>query len=155
MYNILKVARISLLVYFVAVFDSLAKLVADPDPNVQNAAALLSNLLKDVVAEGGPEGLDVSGVFIPALKDKLPSVNPFVRQFLISWITLLDSVPGMGLVQHLTDFLGGLIEYLSDDRREIRAAAQHVQQAGWQLVPPRRPPQDPARCAGTPLTNRT
>ena len=34
----------------------------------------------------------------------------------------------MGLVHHLPVFLGPLIGYLADERREIRAAAQQAQQ---------------------------
>ena len=30
------------------------------------------------------------GAFVPRLKESLTVINPFKRQFLISWITVLD-----------------------------------------------------------------
>ena len=35
--------------------------------------------------------------FIPLLKERIYVLNPFVRQFLIGWIDVLDSVPGISL----------------------------------------------------------
>ena len=48
LYNISKVARGKILPYFNEVFDGLAKLSADPDQNVKNAATLLDRLVKDI-----------------------------------------------------------------------------------------------------------
>ena len=33
------------------------------------------------------------GAFVPRLKESLTVINPFKRQFLISWITVLDRCP--------------------------------------------------------------
>ena len=35
------------------------------------------------------------GAFVPRLKESLTVINPFKRQFLISWITVLDRCPSM------------------------------------------------------------
>ena len=34
-------------------------------------------------------------------------LNPFVRQFLVGWITVLDSVPDIDMLGFLPDFLDG------------------------------------------------
>uniref|UniRef100_A0A452IDL0 Uncharacterized protein n=1 Tax=Gopherus agassizii TaxID=38772 RepID=A0A452IDL0_9SAUR len=46
LYNIVKVARGSVLPHFNVLFDGLSKLAADPDPNVKSGSELLDRLLK-------------------------------------------------------------------------------------------------------------
>ena len=60
---------------------------------------------------------------IPKLRDYMRVTNPYKRQFLISWITVLDSVPDLDLLAHLPQLLDGLLNLLSDPNREIRVAA--------------------------------
>jgi hypothetical protein len=36
-------------------------------------------------------------------------LNPYVRQFLVGWITVLDSVPDIDMLGFLPDFLDGNI----------------------------------------------
>jgi vacuole morphology and inheritance protein 14 len=62
--------------------------------------------------------------FIPLLKERIWVINPFTRQFLVGWITLLDSIPDLELVTHLPDFLGGLLKFLSDQNADVRASTQ-------------------------------
>lgn len=57
-------------------------------------------------------------------------VNPFVRQFLIGWLNLLDSVPDIDLVAHLPSFLGGLFNMLADPKKEIK----YVTICQWSLI---------------------
>lgn len=61
--------------------------------------------------------------FIPGLKEYLTVVNPYKRQFLISWISVLASVPDIDMLQYLPELLEGLMGMLSDSNREIRQAA--------------------------------
>ena len=61
--------------------------------------------------------------FIPKLKEYLTVVNPYKRQFLISWISVLASVPDIDMLQYLSELLDGLMGRLSDPNREIRQAA--------------------------------
>ena len=49
--------------------------------------------------------------------------NPYIRQLLVGWITVLDSVPDIDMVENLPEFLDGLFNMLSDGNREIRQAA--------------------------------
>ena len=62
--------------------------------------------------------------FIPLLKERIWVINPFTRQFLVGWITLLDSIPDLELVTYLPDFLGGLLKFLSDPNRDVHVATQ-------------------------------
>lgn len=47
--------------------------------------------------------------FIPLLADRIYVISPFTRSFLVSWITVLDSVPELELVTYLPEFLDGLL----------------------------------------------
>ena len=46
LYNVAKVARDGFITFFNDVFDALFRLCADSEPNVQNAAQFLDNLVK-------------------------------------------------------------------------------------------------------------
>jgi vacuole morphology and inheritance protein 14 len=62
--------------------------------------------------------------FIPLLKDRITVMNPFTRMFLVSWITLLDSIPDLEMVTYLPEFLGGLFKFLSDSNQDVHTATQ-------------------------------
>lgn len=59
--------------------------------------------------------------FIPLLVERIYVINPSTRMFLIQWIMLLDSIPDLELVVFLPEFLEGLLHFLSDPNREVRA----------------------------------
>ncbi|KAF8338758.1 vacuolar protein 14 C-terminal Fig4p binding-domain-containing protein [Cantharellus anzutake] len=165
MYNIAKVSKGEILVYFNQVFDALSKLAADSELSVKNGAELLDRLLKDIVAESAPVyfpqypeterirnethdhsvyGLDIMvpvednfdsekplpkkafslAHFIPLLSERIYVINPFTRSYLVSWITVLDSVPDLELVSFLPEFLDGLFKYLSDPTEDVRVATE-------------------------------
>ncbi|MCJ1235443.1 hypothetical protein MMC14_003411 [Varicellaria rhodocarpa] len=154
MYNIAKVAKGEILLFFNSVFDSLCKLAADSELSVKNGAELLDRLVKDIVSESaatyvsvlqtpnedattepGPGGESVEpsldlptafslARFIPLLKERIHVINPFTRTFLVSWVTLLDTIPDLELVFYLPAFLGGLFKFLSDPNRDVHVATQ-------------------------------
>ena len=62
--------------------------------------------------------------FIPLLQERIHVINPFTRTFLVSWVTLLDTVPDLELVSYLPAFLGGLFKFLSDPNRDVHVATQ-------------------------------
>nr|PNR49916.1 hypothetical protein PHYPA_011813 [Physcomitrium patens] len=123
LYNIAKVARGDFIVFFNDIFDALCKLSADSDPNVQSAAHLLDRLVKDIVTESDQFSIEE---FIPLLRERMNVLNPFVRQFLVGWITVLDSVPDIDMLGFLPDFLDGLFNMLSDNSHEIRQQADQA-----------------------------
>ncbi|KAI3453176.1 hypothetical protein Pfo_009839 [Paulownia fortunei] len=120
LYNIAKVVRGDFIVFFNQIFDALCKLSADADANVQSAAHLLDRLVKDIVTESDQFSIEE---FIPLLRERMNVLNPYVRQFLVGWITVLDSVPDIDMLGFLPDFLDGLFNMLSDSSHEIRQQA--------------------------------
>ncbi|XVF85445.1 hypothetical protein PTKIN_Ptkin17bG0118700 [Pterospermum kingtungense] len=120
LYNIAKVVRGDFIIFFNQIFDALCKLSADSDANVQSAAHLLDRLVKDIVTESDQFSIEE---FIPLLKERMNVLNPYFRQFLVGWITVLDSVPEIDMLGFLPDFLDGLFNMLSDSSHEIRQQA--------------------------------
>uniref|UniRef100_A0A1D1ZXQ0 Vacuolar protein 14 C-terminal Fig4-binding domain-containing protein n=2 Tax=Auxenochlorella protothecoides TaxID=3075 RepID=A0A1D1ZXQ0_AUXPR len=123
LYNVAKSTRAAFLAAFPDVFDALFRVCADADAGVQNAAAFLNNLVKDIVAEAEQWRLEP---FVPQLAACLGVEDPHKRQFLLGWVGLLDSLPGRDLGRHLPDLLPGLLGMLGDPTPEIAHAASRV-----------------------------
>ncbi|CAG8772011.1 19713_t:CDS:2, partial [Racocetra persica] len=150
MYNIAKVSKGEILRYFNEVFDAMSKLAADSEVSVKNGTELLDRLIKDIVAEQSTtyvSALVLASMsqddstepvtmprttafslprFIPLLAERIHAKNPFTRNFLVSWITVLDSIPDLELVSFLPDFLDGLLRFLSDPNKDIRNATSSI-----------------------------
>ncbi|KAK1918267.1 hypothetical protein P3342_000987 [Pyrenophora teres f. teres] len=144
MYNIAKVAKGEILVYFNHVFDALCKMAADSELSVKNGAELLDRLIKDIVSESAASYVSVLHTspdqqdpddephpyafslerFLPLLEERINVLNPFTRSFLVGWITLLDSIPDLELIAHLPRFLGGLFKFLSDSNTDVYTMTQ-------------------------------
>nr|XP_020465927.1 protein VAC14 homolog [Monopterus albus] len=123
LYNIVKVARGAVLPHFNLLFDGLSKLAADPDPNVKSGSELLDRLLKDIVTESNKFDLVA---FVPLLRERIYSNNQYARQFIISWIHVLESVPDINLLDYLPEILDGLFQILGDNSKEIRRMCEVV-----------------------------
>ncbi|KAJ1451471.1 armadillo-type protein [Pelagophyceae sp. CCMP2097] len=91
------------------------------DIDVKNGANLLDRLIKDIVTESPTFEI---APFIPLLQKYIRRSNPYIRQLVVGWITVLDSVPDITMLDWLPDFLDGLFAMLSDSNREIRSAAE-------------------------------
>ncbi|KAI9317395.1 vacuolar protein 14 C-terminal Fig4p binding-domain-containing protein [Dichotomocladium elegans] len=152
MYNIAKVAKGEVLRFFNSIFDALCKLAADPATSVKNGADLLDRLIKDIVSELSTTYVsphqqpynpieseqETAGLvvptslprntafslprFIPVLSQRIYARNSFTRQYLVSWITVLDSIPDLELVSFLPEFFDGLLNCLSDPSADVRTA---------------------------------
>lgn len=123
LYNIVKVARGAVLPFFNDIFDGLSKLAAHPDQNVKNGAELLDRLIKDIVTESSSFDLVA---FVPLLRERIYTKNTFARQFVVSWIEVLDAVPDINMIVLLPEILDGLFLILGEDSREIRKMCQSV-----------------------------
>ncbi|XP_063831042.1 protein VAC14 homolog [Ostrinia nubilalis] len=117
LFNVLKIARGAALAHFPPVFDALARLAADPEPQVKQGAELLDRLLKDIVTESPAFDL---AAFVPMLRERIYTRNAFARQFIVSWVAVLDAVPDIDLIAHLPELLDGLFNMLDDPNPEIR-----------------------------------
>eukprot|EP00922_Rhytidocystis_sp_ex-Travisia-forbesii_P019683 GHVS01029090.1.p1 GENE.GHVS01029090.1~~GHVS01029090.1.p1 ORF type:complete len:389 (+),score=47.67 GHVS01029090.1:363-1529(+) len=113
----------SLMVYVRRMFTRTyphAHLFADVDPDVKHGAQYLDRLIKDIVTDSNP--FDVSE-FVPLLAQRIRVLNPFIRQLMLSWVTVLYTVPDVYLLPHLPKLLEGLFAMLADSNRDIRHAA--------------------------------
>ena len=68
--------------------------------------------------------------FIPRLRQYLTVIQASKRQFLISWISVLASVPDIDMLAYLPHLLGGLMALLADPAQEIRQSVGKVLQVG-------------------------
>ncbi|KYN27148.1 Protein VAC14 like protein [Trachymyrmex cornetzi] len=149
LYNVVKVARGAVLPQFTDIFAALSKLACDTEQNIKNATELLDRLMKvaeeyfkevlnallhiyhhtfhilfqDIVTESGLFGLVE---FIPLLRERIYTKNPFGRLFVISWISVLDAVPNMDLIIFLPEILDGLFKILEDPTLEIKKVTDTV-----------------------------
>ncbi|RCH86560.1 hypothetical protein CU098_007244, partial [Rhizopus stolonifer] len=155
MYNIAKVAKGEVLRFFNSMFDALCKLSADSEVSVKNGAELLDRLIKDIVSElattyeslysesfntseSGQELPVPSSLprntafslprFIPLLSQRIYVRNSASRQFLVSWMCVLDSIPDLELVSFLPEFLDGLIRCLNDASEDVRTSTGELLQ---------------------------
>lgn len=80
-------------------------------------------LFQDIVTESGM--FDLVG-FIPLLRERIYTKNSFGRQFVISWVSVLDAVPDMDFIVVLPEILDGLFRILEDSAPEIKKATDTV-----------------------------
>jgi vacuole morphology and inheritance protein 14 len=166
LFNIVKICRGAILLYFNDVFVGVCRLIADLDAEVKNGAALFDRLLREIVMEAaasvGPSGAsaadsgsDVARRVVPLLRAHMGVFNPYVRQLLVGWISALDSVPGVDMLDHLGELLEGLFDMLSDGNREVRLRRGFVLHCGADIIltPPLLPLRIFERC-GTLLIQR-
>lgn len=57
---------------------------------------------------------------MPLLRERIYAKSSFARQFVISWISVLDMVPNIDIVLYLPDLLDGLFRILDDPMLEVR-----------------------------------
>jgi len=132
--------------YLFVVADICFQLASDSELSVKNGAELLDRLVKDIVAESAasyvsvlqisekedPNDLDETELptafslakFIPLLKERIHVIGPYTRNFLVSWLTLLDTIPDLELVTYLPEFLEGLIKFLGGPNKDVNVATQ-------------------------------
>lgn len=60
------------------------------------------------------------------LREQIQTENAVQRQFLVNWIAVMASVPGIDLLRYLPSFLEGLFKILCDDNFEIRRTCEDV-----------------------------
>lgn len=72
---------------------------------------------QDIVTESSSFEL---AAFVPLLRERMYTRNAFARQFLVSWVAVLDAVPDIHLLEFLPELLDGLFKMLDDPNSEIR-----------------------------------
>ncbi|KAK8794162.1 hypothetical protein WA171_003287 [Blastocystis sp. BT1] len=119
LYNIAKAAQTRVLVYFDQFFYALCQLFSDVDTDVKK----ISLLLKEIVTEA--RTLDLERI-VPLLKQCLSMNNPYIRRLVVSWISVLDSKPGIDMLEYFPQLIDGLFLLLGDDHREIRIETDDI-----------------------------
>lgn len=78
---------------------------------VRNEREAMQGVLVDLPLENDQEPRKAFSLahFIHLLKERIYVLSPFTRSYLVSWITVLDSVPELELVTFLPEFLDGLL----------------------------------------------
>jgi vacuole morphology and inheritance protein 14 len=61
-------------------------------------------------------------LFIPLLSERIYAQNSAARQFLVSWISVLDSIPDLELVSFLPEFLDGFLNFLNDPSQDVKVS---------------------------------
>ncbi|CRL04170.1 CLUMA_CG017278, isoform A [Clunio marinus] len=118
LYNIVKISRQAIIPMFPEIFSALSRLVADTDAAVKNASELLDRLMKDIITENS-QIFDLPS-FVPLLRERVLTKNSFARQFLISWISILNAVPEINMLHYLPEILDGIFQMLEDQAFEIQ-----------------------------------
>lgn len=163
LYNIAKIARGEILLYFNEVFDILCILVTDTESLVKNAADILDRLIKDIVSakstsyvsilhQQNDEAAEIQsnivtadGVaiqvnepqdtlkafllprFVPTLLERMYTIEPFAKKFLLSWLELFDDIPSSELITFLPNFLEPLIRFLMNNcPSDVRIETQNL-----------------------------
>lgn len=167
LYNIAKIARGEILLYFNEVFDILCILVTDIESSVKNAADILDRLIKDIVSAKSTNYVSIlqqhqqedeapslaiashvtnsQGVaiqvnqvqdvkkafslpkFIPTLLERMYTIDPFAKRFLIGWLELFDDIPALELITFLPNFLEPLIKFLMNNcPSDVRIETQNL-----------------------------
>ena len=151
LYNIAKIAKGEILLYFNEIFDILSKLVADVENSVKNAADILDTLIKDIVCDKATNYISIinknidiidnnSNVqsyeqqstkafslekFIPLLKERIYATNTYTRLFIVSWLILLNSIPDLQLISFLPSFLDPLLSYLKSPLKDVKILTEN------------------------------
>ena len=76
---------------------------------------ILCRLLKDVTIESS-SSIDLNA-FIPLLQKYITRRKPHIRQLMMSWIEVLNSLADIHMLDYLPSFLKGLFFILSDPNR--------------------------------------
>jgi vacuole morphology and inheritance protein 14 len=97
--------------------------VSDNELSVKNGAELLDRLIKDIICEYRSFNIEK---FMPLLQERIFVQHPHVRQFIVSWIHLLNSVPDINFILFLPDFMDGLFRFLSDPNNDIKTSTHNL-----------------------------
>ncbi|PVZ98827.1 hypothetical protein BB558_005163 [Smittium angustum] len=149
LYNVAKVARGLILGWFNEIMDALSKVTADPSTSVKESADYVDRLIKDVVTEEAtsyamnqnsktfdtsdhPFGYEQKQIsfslerLMPLISERMHTFKAATRLYLIEWIRILDSIPGLDLIKYLPSFLDQLLRFLSDPKDDVRLKASNA-----------------------------
>lgn len=117
--------------YFTKIFEGLIQLKLNPDQEVRNAGNALDELLKDAIGNSYqgiiPDSANIVCDFsIDFLIQKLSRDNchPAVQILIVSWITFIEAIPHLKIINYLTRIIPDLLNMLSDKIKDVYQCAE-------------------------------
>lgn len=123
LYNVVRVSRGTVLSQFNDIFTVLVRLAMDADQNVKNGSEMLDRIMKDIVTESASFDLVA---FIPVLREKLYSNNHWAQTLVVSWVSVLHTVPDVDTLSFLSEILDGLFFILEAPKPEVKKMCEVV-----------------------------
>ncbi|CAL4118608.1 unnamed protein product [Meganyctiphanes norvegica] len=122
-YNVVRVSRGTVLSQFNDIFIILVRLAMDADQNVKNGSEMLDRMMKDIVTESSEFNLVA---FIPVLREKLYCTNHWAQTLVVSWVSVLHTVPDVDTLSFLSEILDGLFFILEAPKTEVKKMCEAV-----------------------------
>ncbi|XP_050729844.1 protein VAC14 homolog isoform X2 [Eriocheir sinensis] len=123
LYNVVRVSRGTVLSQFNDIFTILVRLATDADQNVKNGSEMLDRIMKDIVTESN--SFDMIS-FIPVLREKLYANNHWAQTLVVSWVSVLHTVPEVDTLSFLSDILEGLFFIMEGPKPEVKKMCEAV-----------------------------
>ncbi|XP_064122769.1 protein VAC14 homolog isoform X2 [Macrobrachium nipponense] len=123
LYNVVRVSRGTVLTQFNDIFTILVRLAMDADQNVKNGSEMLDRIMKDIVTESA--SFDLVG-FIPVLREKLYCNSHWAQTLVVSWVSVLHTVPDVDTLSFLSEILDGLFFILEAPKAEVKKMCEAV-----------------------------
>ncbi|KAK4318257.1 hypothetical protein Pmani_010734 [Petrolisthes manimaculis] len=123
LYNVVRVSRGTVLSQFNDIFTILVRLATDADQNVKNGSEMLDRIMKDIVTESASFDLVA---FIPVLREKLYVKNHWAQTLVVSWVSVLHTVPDVDTLSFLSEILEGLFFILEGPKPEVKKMCEAV-----------------------------
>lgn len=123
LYNVVRVSRGTVLTQFNDIFTILVRLAMDADQNVKNGSEMLDRIMKDIVSESATFDLTA---FIPVLREKLYCNNHWAQTLVVSWVSVLHTVPDVDTLSFLSEILDGLFFILEAPKSEVKKMCEVV-----------------------------
>ncbi|KAK7082985.1 PtdIns(3,5)P(2) sythesis regulation factor [Halocaridina rubra] len=123
LYNVVRVSRGTVLTQFNDIFTILVRLAMDADQNVKNGSEMLDRIMKDIVTESASFDLVA---FIPILREKLYCNSHWAQTLVVSWVSVLHTVPDVDTLSFLSEILDGLFFILEAPKSEVKKMCEVV-----------------------------
>jgi vacuole morphology and inheritance protein 14 len=121
LYNIVKICRKDVLFMFNHFFKAIVDLCIGLDKEVKKASKKLDSLLKTIVVEcEANEEIFSSEQFMKLLKEmSTGSSIAYVQRMIVSWLTVLDSIPDFNLFTFIPCFFEGVLLMLRNPDQKL------------------------------------
>ena len=127
LYNTISYYRESVLPNFNSYLEGLICLMTINDPEVKEIAQNLDSILKGVISytfQGQlPDNFNLLN-FFKIIIEKLQLKHPDIKRNIVSWISWINQIPEIKLINVLQMFLPELFNMLSDSNNDVQKSAE-------------------------------